>query len=219
MTAKSRPRASDEEILYLIKARRDAAWGAMREIVEGFGLIPQKVPSVASLNTYCLNTVLCVELILKLLSGNWKSHDVGTMYVTVFSRPAPCESLMEAIEEAIKDQKYLFEPAAGLADSLPELEYLHQHLCWELQQRHPKFFIEKTVSLPPSFAAFIRDNAHRFTRLESGTFSADNPIPPDFFATHMAKAQQRVQEVRDAFAKHADTGQPFDFQMMMSSVT
>jgi hypothetical protein len=126
---------------------------------------------------------------------------------------------MEDLKEAIKDQKYLFEPAAGLADCLPELESLHQHLWWELQQRHPKFFIEKTVSLPPSFAAFIRDNAHRFTRLESGTFSADNPMPPDFVATHMAKSQQRVQEVRNAFAKHAATGQPFDFQMMMSSVT
>jgi hypothetical protein len=214
-----RPRGSDEEILYLIKARRDAAWGAMRDIVEGFGLTPHTVPSVASLNTYCLNMVLCIELILKLLSNTWNSHSVGDMYLKAFGRPSPCEPLMEAIKEAVKDQKYVFEPAAGLADSLPDLEHLYDHLVWTLQQRYPKFFINKTVSLPPSFAIFVRDHAHRFTRHDAGTFSAANPPPQDFMTIQMAEAQKRLHAIRRTFAEHAAAGKPFDFQMMMSSVT
>jgi hypothetical protein len=203
----------------LIKARRDAAWAAMREIVEGFGSIPQTTPSVASLNTYCLNMVFCVELMLKLLSGNWTSHAVGAMYEKTFGSPPPCEHLMRTIQEAVKDQKYLFEPAAGLTDSLPELEHLYDHLWWALHQRHPKFFIDKIVSVPPSFSVFIRDHAHRFTRHDAGTFSASNPPPPDFMQVQMAAAHRRVQVIRDAFAKHVDTGNPFEFQMLMSHTT
>jgi hypothetical protein len=219
MSATSKPRGSDDEILLLISIRRQSAWESMRQIVEGFGEPPHRIPSIAALNNYLTNMVFCIELMLKLLSGNWRSHDVGAMFQAVFGAAPPSPQLMSDIKSAIMDQKYLFEPAAGLDANVPELERLYSTILKRLKTSFPDFSISKTVSLPLSFAEYIRDNAERFCRKESETFGPDNPPPADFWEKHVAESHRQLQQVRQAFREHASNHSTFDFETRIESLT
>lgn len=219
MSSTAKPRGSDDEILLLISIRRQSAWESMRQIVEGFGEPPHLIPSIAALNNYLTNMVFCIELMLKLLSGNWRSHDVGAMYQTVFGSAAASPQLMGNIKSAIMDQKYLFEPAAGLDANVPELETLYADILKKLKQTYPRFSITKTISLPKSFTEFIRDNAERFCRKQSERFGPGKPPPSDFWETHVAESHQQLQQVRQSFREHASNHSTFDFETRIESLT
>ena len=72
--------ASDEECLLLIKLKRQHAKAAMKDIVVRFGLPPHYLPKIPTILEYLTNMVYCLELMLKLLSGNWRTHNVGAMW-------------------------------------------------------------------------------------------------------------------------------------------
>lgn len=191
----------------------------MRQIVEGFGTPPHTVPTIDLLNNYFVNNVFFVELMLKLLSGNWKSHDVGSMYHSVFEKPHQSPQLMKNIKEAIINQKYLFEPALGLSDSVPELEALHDEVRARIKQKFPDFSVKATVSLPNNFTKYIQDHADRFCRLQSPTFGPHNPPPSDFWEKHIAESHGQLQQVRQAFKSHGEKQKTFDFMTHIESLT
>ena len=219
MSVSAKPHANDDEILLLISIRRQAAWEAMRQIVEGYSTPPNFVPSIALLSNYFMNMVFCVELMLKLLSKNWKSHDVGAMYQAAFGQSHSSPQLMKDIKSAIMDQKYLFEPASGLDGNVPALEQLYDDVLAKLKAAHPQFSITKSVSLPKTFTEYIRDNAERFSRKQSEVFTPDNPPPADFWEKHVAESHQHLQQVRKAFEDHANKHGSFDFEIRIDSLT
>ena len=219
MNTSSKPRASDDELLLLIAIRRQTARESMRQVVEGYGTHPNLVPSIALLSNYFMNMVFCLELMLKLLSGNWRSHDVGAMYQTVFGSQHSSQQLMQDIKSAIMDQKYLFEPASGLDSNVPDLEKLYDEVLSKLKDSHPQFSITKTVSLPKAFTEYIRDNAERFSRKESATFGPDNLPPADFWEKHVAESHEHLQQIRQMFRDHADNQGSFNFETRIESLT
>jgi len=219
MSASSKPRASDSEILFLITIRRQTAWESMRNIVEGFGTPPHHIPSVTLLSNYFMNMVFCIELMLKLLSRNWTSHDVGSMYQAVFGNSHPSSQLLQDVRSAIVDQKYLFEPVSGLSGSVPELESLYDEILIKLKGRFPDFSIASTVTLPNSFTEYIRDHAARFCRLQSSTFDASNLPPANFGEAHVADSHRQLQQVRQSFADHAGKHSVFEFFTRINSLT
>jgi hypothetical protein len=218
MSATSKPHGSNDEILLLISIRRQSALESMRQIVEGYGEPPHRIPSIAALNNYFTNMVFCIELMLKLLSNNWQSHDAGAMYLTVFRTAHASPQLMQNIKSAIMDQKYLFEPAAGLDTNVPELEKLYTDVLSKLSQTFPKFSIKMTVSLPKSFAEFISDSAERYCRKESNTFGPNNPPPTDLQTKLVVESHKQLEQVRQSFRDHASKHSTFDFETRIESL-
>jgi len=105
-----KPHADTNECLLLILLKRKSAKEALRTILMEFALPPHHSPSVVLILEYLTEMVYCIELMLKLLSGEWQSHSVAAMYQTVFKQPHPDPDLLTDIKTALRDQKYLFEP-------------------------------------------------------------------------------------------------------------
>ena len=82
------PHPSINECLLLIKMKRERAKASLQRIVSEFGLPPHHVPSVLTILEYLTGMVYCIELQLKLLSDNWRTHDVAAMYQKVAGRAA-----------------------------------------------------------------------------------------------------------------------------------
>src|SRR5262245_53780133 len=126
--------ANDGEVLLMIRLKREHAKRAMYEIVtalagtRGPAGVTHREPSIAVLLDYRNAMISTLELMLKLLSGNWQSQNVGAMYETIFGKPHTDPELMEYIKQALKDQKYLFEPASNLGHYIPEMESLYDEL-------------------------------------------------------------------------------------------
>lgn len=158
----SKPHADIEECLFLIELKRDAARAAMQQIVTGLMSRPPFVPSVLVILEYLTNMVYCVELILKVLSSDWKSHWVGVMYKTVFGQPHANPALMKEIEDALINQKYLLDPSGGLLAHIGDIEYLYDEVIAKLMSDQNFYWVEKCVPAPQSFLEYLRDNGARF---------------------------------------------------------
>ena len=219
MSTSSKPRANNDEILLLITIRRQAAWESMRQIVEGFGTPPHLVPSIVLLSNYFMNMVFCIELMLKLLSDNWRSHDIESMYQSAFGKSHPSPQLMQEIKSAILDQKYLFEPASGLDGRVPDLESLYDEVLSKLKEKFPGFSIDRTVSLPKSFTEYIIGHAARFCRFQSPSFGPSNPPSADFWKKHVAESHRQLQQVSQSFRDHADKFNTFECKTHLESLT
>lgn len=215
----AKPHGNTDEILLLISVRRQSAFDSMQRIVQGFGLPPHLSPRITELNNYFMNMVFCIELMLKLLSNNWNSHDVGAMYQSAFGKAHVSPGVMNDLKAAIMDQKYLFEPAAGLDGSIPELESLYDELLKELRSKFPDWSINSTVSLPLAFAEYVRDNATRFHQTKSETFGPANPPPADFQDRLMERSHAELEQIRAAFEKHVNDNTTFDFNEHVESLT
>jgi hypothetical protein len=168
---KSKPRPTDQEALFLIHMRRERAKGAMSDILHGITLSEIKMPSPGQILDYLSNMILCIEMMLKLLSGDWQTHNVAKMFETVTGRPYPNPALMESLKDAVMNQKYLISPAAGIIDHIPELEQLYDFLYGALKEKHGKFFVRVEESLPDDFGQFLLANVERFYKSES------KPVP------------------------------------------
>lgn len=208
----SKPRGSDDEILLLIHTKRDHAKAAMQKIVADFGL-EQRVPSISLLLDYLSNMVYCIELMLKLLSSNWNSHDEAAMYATIYGQPHPTPDLLDFIGDAVKNQKYLFEPAAGLACQIPELENLYDQLQCTVRRSAPTFEVLKSYPAPISFAAYLRDNAARFYRKQCPKITdATPPFDGDTVKQEMIQEFTReLAQIQQTFDTHIGSHQTFDF--------
>src|SRR5262249_10405895 len=149
------------------------------------GTVPSEVPSVVVLLEYLSNMVYALELMLKLLSDDWGSHDFAGMYQHVYGSDHTDPALMQYLQEAVKDQKYLFEPSRSLGGYIKEIEELYDALWEKIRAQHARYEVAKTVKLPMSFAKYLRDNLERFYEAPSILFSPSGDHA------------KRVQQVRE----------------------
>src|SRR5262249_18489528 len=126
------------EAVLLIVTKRRAAKEAMFAFLKHEGRwTNQAGPPYESVLGYWSNMVAALELLLKVLSDDWKGgksqygHDVGRMYDVVFGRPHSGSTFIESLKSAIRDQKYLFEPDPGIVNRIPEIESLWDELTKE----------------------------------------------------------------------------------------
>jgi hypothetical protein len=175
----SKPRPSDDECLLLIVLKRKSALAAMRKIVSEFGLPPHKAPNLVTVLEYLTNMSSCVELMLKFLSGDWRSHKVGDMYEAVFGGKHPNQRLMDHLKTALVDQKYLFEPNGGLLSEIEDFEKLHDELKLKIRAKQDRFQVFADIPAPDTFLPYLRDNPGRFYGRENVVYGPGmGPIPP-----------------------------------------
>jgi hypothetical protein len=191
----NKPHASPDECLLLIRLKRENAKASLQKIIVEFAWPPHHAPGVLLILEYLTNMVYCIELMLKLLSDNWRSHDISGMYQTVVNRPHPDPEVLAEIKTAINDQKYLFEPNGGLLAKVPELEALYQELVIRVREHHPIYNVQADILVPPRLLAYLRDNLPLFYVMEGpksvGPISAIN-LP----AMYAAFAPQYEDNVR-----------------------
>ena len=201
-----KPRPTDEEALFLIYMRRERARVVLNEILHGFADFRLQMPTAYQMLDYLTNTIQYLEMMLKLLSGDWGSHKVGTMYRTVTGQAHADATLMAALEAATMDQKYLMSPAAGIIDHIPELEEMGDALHARLRDKYRKFGVRKDEVLPDSFARYLVDNIERFYR--TGPFA----MPPGGVGVAAATEGlieahgQQVDAIRSNLDKYLSTG-------------
>jgi hypothetical protein len=207
----AKPRANDDGVLLLIKLRREHAKEAMRRVVGGFITFPVKVPSATLLLDYLSNMVSCLELMLKLLSGDWGSHKVGEMYKKVFGSDYAKSDLMDRLKDAIMDQKYLVEPASGIAHHIPELEELFHALEGKVKARYSKFSVQIDYELPRSVGEFLRDHAglfyHRPGRSGEGIDAG------------LAALRTELDQITKNIDQYLSFGNKFEFHLGRHSIT
>jgi hypothetical protein len=202
----SKPHASPDECLLLIRLKRDNAKASLQKIIVEFAGPARHAPGVLLILEYLTNMVYCIELMLKLLSDNWTSHDIARMYQTVVNRPHPDPVLLAEIKTAITDQKYLFEPNGGLLAKVPELEALYHELIICTRERYPIYNVQADIPVPPRLLAYLRDNLPLFYVMEGptsvGPVSAINlPAMYAAFAPQYEDNVRRMQEFIDKFTK------------------
>ena len=171
ISGKAKPFASEDEAFLLISARREAARETLKEMAEEMGAArDQTWPNPDQILWYLNNMVYALELMLKLLSGNHGSHEVGEMYETVFSKPHANEDFMATLRESLSDQKYLHDfvscPAGDgrtLAHFIPEIEALYATLRKKIIDRGQTVNVLKEMFLPREVGETIVKQGIRFT--------------------------------------------------------
>jgi hypothetical protein len=200
------------EALLLIRMKRDRAKAAIDQIVKRFGVVGNEPdPGLEVLLDYLTNMVSALELLLKVLADDWRipgksrfNHRVGDMYQEVFGRPHGCPDLMTVLERAIRNQKFIFEPADRLMDHIPDLEALWDELTAEFYQRQwmEDIGVQREVVAPPAFIQFLRDNLPRFYR---GEYRWKPRIPREDRARML---QQQIQALQRELERVQVTDEP-----------
>jgi hypothetical protein len=179
----AKARGTDEEVYVLIFLKRERALEAMDKIVKGLSFCPWHEPTFALLLEYISNMISVLELMLKLLSGNWQSHEVGKMYETVFGSPHPDSDFMACLKQALRDQKYFLLPSADpsqpngrtIAHYIPEIEGLFDLFKQKFCEQHEKALFHREILLPVRIGEFLRDNVWKF--FKGRTYTArDMPV-------------------------------------------
>ena len=208
----SKPHAGGEECLFLIQLKRKVARAAMQRIIEAIIQEPPGLPSVLIVLEYLSNMVYCIELMLKLLSGDWKSHNVDGMYKTAFQKPHPNSLLMNEIKTALCNQKYLLEPSGGLLGQVAGLEDLYHELITKVREAQNSYWVTLDTPVPAAFLEYLRDNGDRFY---SKRFTAWNDTAGWSGKERAALAQKERQQDLDKPREHVEqwlkSGQPVSF--------
>ena len=89
------------DICVLIQLKRKRAREAMARIIKEYDHDPPISPDLSLLLDYLSNMVPATELMLRLLSSDWDSHDVGKMHVTIFHKPYTKPDVMIWVQLAI----------------------------------------------------------------------------------------------------------------------
>lgn len=218
--SKQKPRGTDDDICCLIFLKRRRAREAMDMILKGLDHCPWSEPTLTLLLDYISNMVSCLELMAKLLSGNWGSHDVCDMYKTIFNRAHSDPDFTALLKLSLTNQKYFFEPATdpsqsqtgkSIAEYIPEMERLFDELRQEMAQKHPRYFVHKELLLPRSVGEYLRDNVARFYQGEQvlGRPNAEQvrAISDDFM-----KKLETVARMIDEYIKQANGVRVAEFQ-------
>jgi hypothetical protein len=79
-----KPHANVDECLLLVQDKRGKARTAMHGMIAALVNDPYNIYIVPFILEYLTNMIYCIELMLKVLSGSWRSHDIATMYEKVF---------------------------------------------------------------------------------------------------------------------------------------
>jgi hypothetical protein len=204
--ATNKPRGSDDEVGLLISLRRGHAWEAMSKIMHGLARVPHEEPTIAIVLDYLSNMAYTLELMLKLLSGNWESHAVGAMYEKVFGQPHTNRDFMDCLKLALTNQKYLFEPVSDpatansstIANFIPEMESLFHALRSKMLGQHRTFCVVKEFSLPLSFGEFLRDHAGLFFKGE--TYHCD--LTPEFVRQASVRHEEQLRSAASNIAEY-----------------
>jgi hypothetical protein len=200
--SKSKRRASDDEVCLLITVKRERARRTMGEIVQKLVARPATMPTHPQLLEYLTNMASALELMLKLLSGNWNNHNVGEMHKTVFGACHPDEEFMRQLEWAIKDQKYLLDPSTdpdqptgrSILHYIPELAALFDRLAHIMCHRYASYSVFRDEMLPMRVATYLRDNVKRF--LESEKVVSQGPLRHDdsFIESLHTRREEQVKD-------------------------
>jgi hypothetical protein len=168
---------SYDEAIYLATVKRRLAKQAMSKIVERYGIISNVPnPGLDVLLDYFTNMVYGIELLMKVLANDWDvpdkskyGHDVGKMYEAIFGTPYSKSDLMRHLLNAIKDQKYIYEPGDNLLDRVPEIENLWDELKAEYYRRNygKTIPLQKVVKMDEDFGQYLLANIERFYIPES----------------------------------------------------
>jgi hypothetical protein len=195
MATQAKPRPSDDEALFLIHMRRQRARAVLNDILHGFASIGLKMPTIEQMHDYLSNTIQYLEMMLKLLSGDWSSHNVGRMFQTITGQAHPNPALMAALQAATMDQKYLMSPAAGIVDHIPELEYMGDFLYERLSQKYGKFMVHLDQDLPDNLVQFLIERARYFYRMEPVRIPPGSDMPA-VMAEMQKIHNERVDHIR-----------------------
>jgi hypothetical protein len=229
----SKAHATVDECLLLVRLKRENAKAAMKQIVVEFGLPTHRVPfglpthrapDILTILEYLTNMVYCIEMMLKMLSGDWGSHKVGKMYETVFGKPHANQVLMDEITIALRDQRYLFEPNGGLLAQIADLEELYDDLKGKICEIHPTFDISRAIPAPPAFLTYLRDNITRFHTKKGPTVMVQRAALADLNAVGcrdapMEERRTEIQEIQSFFDLWVREGRTFEFFHEETSLT
>jgi hypothetical protein len=214
----SKPHGTVDECLVLIRIKRRAAKEAMRKMIVEFA-VPKygnhSLPGIETMLDYLSNMIYCIELILKMFSNDWKSHEVGKMYKTVFGKEHGDPVLMAEIKDALKDQKYLLEPKNGLLSRVEGLESLFDELKRKLFVEYSKYSVQKEIPAPSSFLPYLRDNFLRFYKA-TGPKRSGFPLPEEL-AEFQRRCDVEIQEIKGVFEKWIDAEYDFGFHFVEAS--
>jgi hypothetical protein len=202
---------SYDEAIVMVRAKRKAAKEALGSIIEAFGTYSNQPGPVFSLNTlltYFSNSVYGLELLMKLMSEDWgpdglqpskNGHNVGKMYTVIFQRPYAKSDLMQRLQRAILDQKFLYEPDGGLKDRVPELEALWDELEYQYTSSRwgTKYVVCKEIEMGREFSEYLRDNAPRYVSGESYTFTSKEHRV-NTLKTHIAILQEKLKALEES---------------------
>jgi hypothetical protein len=200
---KAKPRPTDQEALCLIWMRRQRAKDVMNEILHGISPKTITMPTPFQILDYLTNMVMCLEMMLKLLSNEWNSHEVSKMYEVISDgKPYPDAAFMASLKEAITDQKYLLSPAAGIVDHIPAMEYLHDFLFGLIQKKYEAFDIHIEQDLPDNFGHFLMNHVGRFYLTKSV-----GPKSRKDMAQSMSSFMGEIQAIKSSLAAFFAKGQ------------
>jgi hypothetical protein len=162
-----------DEAIYMARIKRQRAKGAFDWIIKSNAVFSNSpAPGMDVLLDYFFNMVYALELLLKVLAKDWDvpgktkfGHKVGKMYEAVFGRPHADAAFMKELEDAILDQKYIYEPATGLIKRVEAMEKLWDELKLQyLNGAWGRFSkVSKEVKADASFGAYLLNNVARFT--------------------------------------------------------
>jgi hypothetical protein len=164
-----------DEAIYMIRLKRERAKEAIEKIIVRYSVISNEaVPGMDVLLDYFVNMVYALELLLKVLAKDWDvpgqtkyGHKVGKMYEAVLGHPHVDPTLMKELEDAIVNQKFIYEPTTGLLNRVEALEKLWDELKREYMKGAwgKKSTVQKQVRADASFGNYLANNVDRFTRL------------------------------------------------------
>ena len=207
---KAKPRASDDEVYYLIIQKRQDARRGMAAIIHDLTAHDSThAPQVRVLLDYLSNMIFALELLMKLLSNKWENHKVSAMYDAIFTT-SPSDRRRTALylmETALHDQKYLVVPTGDgrvqatetLADSIPDLELLFDDLSRVLSQRMPRFDVNRVFKVSEATGRWIARNTMRFGDIE---LQGGHATWKHEMAARQEEAERRRQRIDKLVNKH-----------------
>jgi hypothetical protein len=216
----SKPHAGEDECLLLIQMKRKVARAAMNKIILAFGEMPLKLPDVLTILEYLTNMVYCIELMLKMLSQDWGSHKVACMYETVFGVAHSNPALMKEIEDAVKSQKYLFEPHGGLLANIADMESLYTELIAKIRENRKAFSVTKQIEVPKQFLAYLRDNFKRFYRKEGPKLPRPPALPrlEEEMKQHEEAVERDLKAIPENLERWLNSQHPVSFHHGQSAM-
>src|SRR5262249_14180348 len=127
---------------------------------------------------YFVNMVYGLELLFKVMSRDWDGpgsrfrHDILAMYLEIFRTPYTKSDLLKQLEEAVKDQKYLYEPKNSLQDRVDEIEDLWDELTTKYYSDNflKTQQVVKDIKLDAKVGKYLATHVDRFFQGEIHAF-------------------------------------------------
>lgn len=199
---------SYEEAIYMVRIKRKRAKEVIAKIITRYGAISNEpAPGLEVLIDYFVNMVYGLELLLKVLSDDWRKpgkthfgHKVGKMYKEVFSREHSNQEFITELENAILDQKFLCEPAKGLMNRIDAIESLWDELVQHYKLKyHGKINkVQIDIRADADFGMYLAQNPYRF--IEPPTHNMDVMSKDDKIQMkrmHIKYLESEIQKLRD----------------------